>query len=102
MFTPLALAVVFAMLASYFLSRTLVPTMEQYLLGVEAEAEARKDDVATSKPQPTWRSALRHPSYIPEAFNLGFDRLRLPYHDLLHLPLSHTLVAPCPFFLFAS
>src|SRR5947207_6954950 len=32
LFTPLALAVVFAMLASYFLSRTLVPTLAMYLL----------------------------------------------------------------------
>src|ERR1700676_5482273 len=35
LFTPLALAVVFAMLASYFLSRTLVPTMVHYLLRSE-------------------------------------------------------------------
>src|ERR1019366_6250604 len=35
LFVPLAMAVVFAMLTSYFLSRTLVPTMEQYLLGKE-------------------------------------------------------------------
>jgi multidrug efflux pump subunit AcrB len=35
LFVPLAMAVVFAMLTSYFLSRTLVPTMEQYLLGRE-------------------------------------------------------------------
>ena len=41
LFTPLALAVVFAMLASYFLSRTLVPTMVLYLLPAEAEAEMR-------------------------------------------------------------
>src|SRR5471032_2679479 len=45
LFTPLALAVVFAMLASYFLSRTLVPTMVLYLLPSEAEAEARSGDV---------------------------------------------------------
>ena len=32
LFTPLALAVVFAMLTSYLLSRTLVPTMASYLL----------------------------------------------------------------------
>jgi multidrug efflux pump subunit AcrB len=32
LFIPLAMAVVFAMLTSYFLSRTLVPTMMQYLL----------------------------------------------------------------------
>src|SRR5205085_11624307 len=35
LFGPLALAVVFAMLASYFLSRTLVPTMVAYLLESE-------------------------------------------------------------------
>ncbi len=35
LFTPLALAVVFAMLASYLLSRTLVPTMVHYLLAAE-------------------------------------------------------------------
>src|SRR5204862_2767054 len=42
LFLPLALAVVFAMLASYLLSRTLVPTTVLYLLPVEAAAEARK------------------------------------------------------------
>src|SRR3954465_6658994 len=36
LFTPLAMAVVFAMLASYLLSRTLVPTMVYHLLGREA------------------------------------------------------------------
>jgi len=35
LFTPLALAVVFAMMASYFLSRTVAPTMANYLLGTE-------------------------------------------------------------------
>jgi Cu/Ag efflux pump CusA len=35
LFTPMALAVVLAMLASYFLSRTLVPTMVHYLLAGE-------------------------------------------------------------------
>src|SRR3989475_2668200 len=37
LFTPLALAVVFAMLASYLLSRTLVPTMVRYLLHSEVK-----------------------------------------------------------------
>src|SRR5436309_2749920 len=37
LFTPLAMAVVFAMLASYLLSRTLVPTMMAYLLQSEAD-----------------------------------------------------------------
>jgi CzcA family heavy metal efflux pump len=35
LFTPMALAVVFAMLASYLLSRTLVPVLVNYLLGAE-------------------------------------------------------------------
>ena len=37
LFTPLAIAVVFALLASYLLSRTLVPTMMSYLLGSELQ-----------------------------------------------------------------
>src|SRR5262249_56074072 len=37
LFTPLAMAVVFAMLTSYLLSRTLVPTMVNYLLGPEID-----------------------------------------------------------------
>src|SRR5437764_1210043 len=44
LFTPLALAVAFAMLASYFLSRTLVPTMVLYLLPVEAEARKGNEE----------------------------------------------------------
>ena len=41
LFVPLAEAVVFAMLASYLLSRTLVPTMARYLLrGHEHDADA--------------------------------------------------------------
>ena len=38
LFVPLAEAVVFAMLASYVLSRTLVPTLAKYLL------QAHEDD----------------------------------------------------------
>ncbi|HVT89804.1 MAG TPA: efflux RND transporter permease subunit [Tepidisphaeraceae bacterium] len=37
LFTPLAMAVVFAMMTSYLLSRTLVPTMVHYLLASEVE-----------------------------------------------------------------
>ena len=43
LFVPLAEAVVFAMLASYFLSRTLVPTMAMYLLRTKAHAPRRPD-----------------------------------------------------------
>jgi multidrug efflux pump subunit AcrB len=92
LFTPLALAVVFAMLASYFLSRTLVPTMVLYLLPKEAEAEARAEGGDRARPRLTLWSVLRHPSRFHDAFNRGFEHLRLTYHGLLDWALGHQLV----------
>src|SRR4029078_8179407 len=67
LFVPLAMAVVFAMMTSYFLSRTLVPTMAQYLLGAEAAQHAAGHEA-------TGRFARMHGS-----FNRGFERLRATY-----------------------
>ncbi len=54
LFVPLAEAVIFAMLASYFLSRTVVPTMAKYLLQehdpARREAEAPEPQSAGSRP----------------------------------------------------
>src|ERR1700692_1402843 len=73
LFTPLALAVAFAMLASYFLSRTLVPTMVLYLLPKEALAEARRGgEEPANPPLPLW-SVVRHPSSFHHVFNQGFE-----------------------------
>src|SRR6185295_18262861 len=44
LFIPMAMAVVFAMMTSYFLSRTLVPTLVRMLLAREAEAHASGHD----------------------------------------------------------
>ncbi len=44
LFVPLAEAVVFAMLASYLLSRTVVPTMAKYLLHEHDERRGSKED----------------------------------------------------------
>src|SRR5467141_3759916 len=68
LFVPLAQAVVFAMLASYLLSRTLVPTLAMYLL------KAKQHDRAASR-NPLVRFQL--------AFERGFERLRNAYHSLL-------------------
>src|SRR5262245_17324580 len=91
LFTPLALAVVFAMLTSYFLSRTLVPTMVRYMLAGEAEAEMH------GTPQPSAQASLgallRHPGQLHAAFNRGFERLRLAYHGLLDFALDHRPLA---------
>src|SRR5436190_468376 len=54
LFTPLAFSVVFAMLASYFLSRTLVPTMVLYLLPAEVATEA----TPSARPSRTGRWSL--------------------------------------------
>ena len=63
LFAPLALSVVFAMLASYFLSRTLVPTMVLYLLPKEMplyqdeHAHRRRADLAGCTSGSTGRSS---------------------------------------------
>ena len=61
LFTPLALAVVFAMLTSYLLSRTLVPTMARYLLP-EAHEEPTRRRSLWRRFLARLRSALRAPA----------------------------------------
>jgi len=77
LFVPLAEAVVFAMLASYLLSRTLVPTMAKYLLrGHEAENLAA--------------SQSRNPLVAMQIkFEETFERFRESYHRLLERCLHH-------------
>ena len=68
LFVPLAEAVVFAMLASYLLSRTLVPTMALYLLKARQHGDSRS----------------RNPLVLfQRAFESGFERLRASYRGLL-------------------
>ncbi|MDQ1471325.1 MAG: hypothetical protein QOJ99_2805 [Bryobacterales bacterium] len=68
LFQPLAQAVIFAMLASYILSRTLVPTLAMYLL----------------KPPDANAARSRNPfTRAQKAFDRGFERLRLAYKGLL-------------------
>jgi len=73
LFTPLALAVVFAMLTSYLLSRTLVPTMASYLL-----PEKHLENHGTGR----WSRFLR-------AFEGAFERLRQRYLAALRVFISH-------------
>ena len=68
LFVPLAEAVVFAMLASYLLSRTLVPTLARYLLRRE-----QQDSDGSRNPLVRFQ----------QAFERGFERLRDAYHALL-------------------
>jgi multidrug efflux pump subunit AcrB len=80
LFVPLAEAVCFAMIASYILSRTVVPTMAKYLLrGHEHEAAARER-------AKTSRNLLIR---FQAAFERGFAALRFWYHGVLELCLRH-------------
>jgi multidrug efflux pump subunit AcrB len=78
LFVPLAEAVVFAMLASYFLSRTLVPTMAKYLL--KGHEHDRVEQARASR-NPFVRFQI--------TFEHSFEELRNRYHGVLRLCLEH-------------
>jgi multidrug efflux pump subunit AcrB len=84
LFTPLALAVVFAMLMSYFLSRTIVPTMMHHMLGPEVEIYARGEEGLAHAQGPIWK--------FHHAFNLKFERMREKYARMLGWCLHHRSV----------
>ena len=85
LFTPLAMAVVFAMLASYLLSRTLVPTMVHYLLGSEVELVHRPDG---ARPAQACSAELHH------GFNAAVRAASLPLHRAARL-VAATIAAWC-------
>lgn len=87
LFVPLAEAVVFAMLASYLLSRTIVPTMAKYLLKVHDEHPSAP---AVKSRNPLVRFQL--------AFERGFERLRDGYHDILKRTVAHPRLFTICFF----
>jgi len=95
LFTPLGMAVVFAMLASYLLSRTLVPTMVKFLLSSEVEmyqvGEHGHHD--TSEHGLIWRLHFR--------FNAAFERFRARYRTALDWVLAHAGFSLGCFALFA-
>src|SRR5579883_527556 len=92
LFRPLAMAVVFAVLASYLLSRTLVPTMARYLLGPEAhrlaEMRARLGHVLHESEVAAVMGggAFRR---VHLAFDSAFERFRLAYLDVLGWAIAH-------------
>jgi CzcA family heavy metal efflux pump len=82
LFVPMAEAVVFAMLASYFLSRTLVPTLALYLLKASNHAEGSRNPLVL----------------FQRAFEAAFERLRTGYRARL-TALVHWRYAFVPLFL---
>src|SRR5579883_2888092 len=91
LFVPLAEAVVFAMLASYLLSRTVVPTMAKYLL-------QEHDDDAIERRQQSRNPFVR--------FQLGFEhyfeKFRNGYRRLLQMCIAHSAVFLILFLVFCA
>ncbi len=89
-FTPQALAVVFAMLASYLLSRTLVPILIDVLVGPEqARKEKAKEDTKGEE------GGGRKPGLfarVHAGFERRFDRFHKGYAGLLEIALRRRLV----------
>ncbi|HTR25513.1 MAG TPA: efflux RND transporter permease subunit [Terriglobales bacterium] len=74
LFVPMAMAVCFAMLASYLLSRTLIPTLVMYIMrGHEHRAAEPKSFLGR----------------FQRGFERGFDRFRASYQQLLETTLDH-------------
>jgi multidrug efflux pump subunit AcrB len=86
LFVPLAEAVVLAMMTSYILSRTLVPTLALYLLRPGQHQSARS------------RNPL---AMLQQAFERGFDKLRLAYELLLTRFVYHRRIFIPTFLLIA-
>ncbi|WP_202214626.1 efflux RND transporter permease subunit [Methylacidimicrobium sp. AP8] len=80
LFTPMALGVVFAMLFSYFLSRTLVPTMADMLISAEEAEKHRRS--AEGKPPSRFQR-------FHQKFEQGFEAFRDRFGELLRLALHH-------------
>jgi CzcA family heavy metal efflux pump len=86
LFVPMAEAVMAAMVCSFLLSRTLVPTMANYLLRPHA---AHTDEHGTTPPLPRSGNPLVR---FQRGFEAGFESMRAGYHDLLGLALAHRKV----------
>jgi multidrug efflux pump subunit AcrB len=85
LFVPLAEAVVFALIGSFILSRTLVPTLANYLLGRQQARGAEKGPEG-----PGGGSRPRNPlARFQRGFEQRFEAFRLGYRRVLELALRH-------------
>ena len=83
LFVPMALSVMLAMTFSFFLSRSLVPTMAKYLLKPHAP---HTDMHGNNSSLPPTRNPIMR---FQRSFEAGFEKFRASYKDLLELALAH-------------
>ena len=85
LFVPMAEAVMLAMVFSFFLSRSLVPTMANYLLKPHA---AHTDMHGNNQSLPASRNPLVQ---LQRGFESGFEKFRAGYRSVLHLALFNRI-----------
>jgi multidrug efflux pump subunit AcrB len=107
LFEPLAMAVIFAMLASYFLSRTVVPTMVKFLLREHMEEVHQEGEAHGAKRLPAFRLQpgfsgffksignyiLNVCAFLYDRFEAAFEALRDRYTAALTWVLAHRALA---------
>jgi multidrug efflux pump subunit AcrB len=96
LFVPMAEAVMAAMISSFILSRTLVPTMANYLLRPHA---AHADPHGLGGVGRRSRNPLRR---FQQNFEAGFARFRNGYRDVLALTLRHRIAFVSGFLIFVA
>ena len=79
LFVPMAESVIFAMIFSFLLSRTLVPTMAKYLLHMHVERTGGAGGEVPKNPLVRFQ----------HGFEERFTRMRAAYHGLLGLAIEH-------------
>ena len=85
LFVPMAEAVMLAMAFSFFLSRSLVPTMANYLLKPHA---AHTDMHGNNQSLPASRNPLVQ---LQRGFESGFEKFRAGYRSVLHLAMLNRI-----------
>jgi CzcA family heavy metal efflux pump len=85
LFVPLAEGVVFAMLASYLLSRTLIPTLVMYIMRGHEHREGGPKTIL---------------GRFQRGFERSFDRFRAGYYQLLETTLEHRVLFAACFLIF--
>ncbi len=101
LFTPLAMAVVFAMMASYLLSRTLIPTLVVYLLGGELELYQHPEGDESQGGEHGAAAANNVIWRAHQAFNRRFEKFRGGYRNALGWALDHRRLVLMGFSAFA-
>lgn len=98
LFVPLGMSVVFAMMASYGLSRTIVPLMCKYLIGKEEQLHKQaKEQGSAGRTDDGIKSIFVR---IHQTIDGAFDAARDRYHETLAWVLDHQMQTACLFICF--